>query len=151
VFAGELLVNTDDAGNLTSISGEVSPGLTVDTSAQVSAQAGYSVVMSDIKDDFVKLGFGSKQKLIDWCAENSRVPAREYWDDPWVQTLIKPHAVAGVEPWATMFKAAPDAMITKYRAEDISIVVVGGETQGGFRMISGSFSRAKTVSVDDWR
>ena len=50
-----------------------------------------------------------------------------------------------------MLKAAPDAMIAKYRAEDISIVVVGGETQGGFRMISGSFSRAKTVSVDDWR
>jgi len=104
-----------------------------------------------VAHDFVKLGFGSKQKLIDWCAENSRVPAREYWDDPWVQTLIKPHAVAGVEPWATMLKAAPEEMIAKYRAEDISIVVVGGETQGGFRMISGSFSRAKTVSVDDWR
>jgi hypothetical protein len=104
-----------------------------------------------VAHDFVKLGFGSKQKLIDWCAENSRVPAREYWDDPWVQTLIKPHAVAGVEPWATMLRAAPDEMIAKYRAEDISIVVVGGETQGGLRMISGSFSRARTVSVDDWR
>ena len=36
---------------------------------------------------FVELGFDSKEKLIDWCAENARMPAREYWDDQWVQTL----------------------------------------------------------------
>ena len=38
---------------------------------------------------FVDLGFDTKEKLIDWCAENARLPAREYWDDQWIQTLIR--------------------------------------------------------------
>ncbi|MCC6780567.1 MAG: hypothetical protein IT537_28655, partial [Hyphomicrobiales bacterium] len=46
---------------------------------------------------FVDLGF-TKQSLIDWCAENAKLPARQYWDDQWVTTLNRPHAVAGVEP-----------------------------------------------------
>ena len=45
---------------------------------------------------FVERGMDTKQKLIDWCAENARLPAREYWDDQWVQTLLRPLAVAGV-------------------------------------------------------
>jgi hypothetical protein len=40
----------------------------------------------------------TKQKLIDWLAEHARLPAREYWDDQWVQTLLRPLAVAGVSP-----------------------------------------------------
>ena len=100
---------------------------------------------------FVERGFAKKQQLIDWCAENAQVTAREYWDDPWTQTLIKPHAVAGVEPWASMWKAAPDAMVRKYRAQDISVVVLGGETQSAWKMVGGNFARAKMVKVDDWR
>jgi hypothetical protein len=100
---------------------------------------------------FVERGFVKKQQLVDWCAENAQVTAREYWDDPWTQTLIKPHAVAGVEPWASMWKAAPDAMVRKYRAQDISVVVLGGETQSAWKMVGGNFARAKMVKVDDWR
>ena len=48
VFAGELLVNTDDAGNLTSISGEVSPDLRLDTSPQVSAQAALTTALQGV-------------------------------------------------------------------------------------------------------
>ena len=33
---------------------------------------------------FVELGF-TKQSLIDWCAENAKLPARLYWDDPWIR------------------------------------------------------------------
>jgi hypothetical protein len=100
---------------------------------------------------FVERGMATKQQLIDWCAENAQVTAREYWDDPWTQTLIKPHAVAGVEPWARMLKAAPDEMVRKYRAQDISVVVLGGETQSAWKMVGGNFARAKTVRIDDWR
>jgi len=100
---------------------------------------------------FFDRGFTTKKQLIDWCAENARVTAREYWDDPWTQTLIKPHAVAGVEPWASMLKAAPDEMVRKYRAEDISVVVLGGESQSAWKMVGGNFARAKTVRIDDWR
>jgi hypothetical protein len=103
---------------------------------------------------FVERGFKSKQQLIAWCAEHARITAREYWDDPWTQTLIKPHAVAGVEPWATMWKAlraAPDEPIRKYREQDISVVVLGGETQSAWKMVGGNFARAKMVSIDAWR
>lgn len=99
----------------------------------------------------VELGFSSKSQLIEWLADNARLPAREYWDDQWVQTLVKPHAVAGVEPWASMLAAEPDTPVRKYRTEDISVVVLGGETQGAWKMVSGNLSRAKTVRIDDWR
>ena len=65
---------------------------------------------------FVDLGFDTKQKLIDWCAENAKLPAREYWDNQWVQTLVHPLAVAGVEPFATRLKAAPDELVQMFRA-----------------------------------
>jgi len=100
---------------------------------------------------FVELGFDSKEKLSAWCAENARMPAREYWDDQWVQTLTHPLAVAGVEPFASKLKAPPDEMVTLYEPEDINIVVVGGETQGAFRMIGGRYVKSATISVDAWR
>ena len=99
---------------------------------------------------FVEIGFDSKQKLIDWCAENGRMPAREYWDNQWIQTLVRPFAVAGVEPYASRLKAAPDEVISIFRPEDINIVVAGGETQGAWKMFGGSLRNA-VISVDAWR
>jgi len=99
---------------------------------------------------FNDMGY-DKQKLIEWCAENARLSAREYWDDQWVQTLTLPLAVAGVEPHASKLKAKPDEMVKMYEPSDIHIVVTGGETQGAFKMIGGSYRSKATVSVDDWR
>ena len=104
---------------------------------------------------FQDLGY-SKQALIEWCAENARLPARQYWDDQWITTLIKPHAVAGVEPFASRWKAAPDEMISIFRPEDINIVVTGGETQGAFKMISGRYPARRPGAdppglIDVWR
>jgi hypothetical protein len=99
---------------------------------------------------FAEIGFYSKQKLIDWCAENARMPAREYWDNQWIQTLVRPFAVAGVEPYASRLKAAPDEVISIFRPEDINIVVAGGETQGAWKMFGGSLRNA-VISVDAWR
>jgi hypothetical protein len=99
---------------------------------------------------FAEIGFTSKQKLIDWCAENARMPAREYWDNQWIQTLVRPLAVAGVEPYASRLKAAPDEVISIFRPEDINIVVAGGETQGAWKMFGGSLRNA-VISVDAWR
>lgn len=111
--------------------------------------------------DFAKLGY-SKQSLIEWCAENAKMPARNYWDDQWTTTLIKPHAEAGVEPYASWLVANPDEMISIFRPEDIEIVVAGGETQGAFKMISGKLvgergRRAQgrggsgLIAIDPWR
>jgi hypothetical protein len=100
---------------------------------------------------FVELGFDTKDKLIEWCAENARLPAREYWDDVWVQTLLRPLAVAGVEPHASRLAAAPDEEVQMFEPSEISIVVAGGETQGAWKMIAGRHVENGTVSVDAWR
>ena len=100
--------------------------------------------------DFVALGFDRKQKLIDWCVEHARLPAKEYWDNQWVQTLFHPQAVAGVEPYATMLAADPDEEIRMFRPEDIHVVVVGGGTGAVWKMLGGG-PRRTTVTVDDWR
>jgi hypothetical protein len=89
--------------------------------------------------EFVGLGY-TKQSLIEWCTENAKMPARNYWDDQWVTTLVKPHAVAGVEPFASRWKAAPDELISIFQPSDIKIIVMGGETQGAFKMISGRYT-----------
>src|SRR6266446_2013470 len=94
-------------------------------------------------------GFTKKDALIDWIYETARMPAGEFWDYQLVQNYLYPRATSGEEPWASKLKAAPDEMIQMYRREDIHVVVVGGETNGYWRIIGASY--AKTVSVDDWR
>lgn len=110
---------------------------------------------------FVDMGY-TKEKLIDWIADNAELPAREYWDDQWVQTLAHPLAVAGYEPFATNLKAAPDDMIKMFAPEDINIVVAGGGTQGAWKIyegvnrplvanVDGVRPKDTTISVDAWR
>ncbi|HEX9835457.1 MAG TPA: UGSC family (seleno)protein, partial [Alphaproteobacteria bacterium] len=80
--------------------------------AACAARQAPLIVMDPIVAElFVGLGFDSKDKLIAWIAENATLPAREWWDDQWVQTLIHPLAVAGVEPYATNLKAKPDDLL----------------------------------------
>jgi hypothetical protein len=98
---------------------------------------------------FVDRGFKTKQQLIDWCAANARLAAREYWDDQWIQTLERPRAVAGVEPYATRLKADADEVIEIFEPSEINIVVAGGETQGAWKMLGCKYE--KTLSVDAWR
>jgi hypothetical protein len=43
---------------------------------------------------FAERGFDTKQKLIEWCADNARVPGRVYWDNLWMQTLARPWALS---------------------------------------------------------
>jgi hypothetical protein len=50
---------------------------------------------------------------------------------------------------ASKLRAAPDAMVPMFRREDIHAVVVGGETNGYWRIMGCTY--AKTVSVDAWR
>ena len=101
-----------------------------------------------------------KQSLIKWCAENAKLTARDYWDDQWAQTLILPHAVAGIEPYASRLKAAPDELINIFLPEEIKIVVTGGETQAAFKMFGGRYAgrgpgtfnkENPTVLIDEWR
>ena len=98
---------------------------------------------------FVERGMDTKQKLIAWCAANARLPAREYWDDQWVQTLLRPLGVAGVEPYASRLKAKPDEIVQMFEAKEINVAIAGGETQGAWKMFGARYDT--TVSVDAWR
>jgi len=94
-------------------------------------------------------GFVKKADLIDWLYDTARMPAREYWDYQLVQNYIYPRATFGEEPWASKLRAAPDALIPMFRREDIHAVVVGGETNGYWRIMGCTYQ--KSVSVDRWR
>jgi hypothetical protein len=94
-------------------------------------------------------GFTKKDALIDWLYDVARMPAGEYWDYQLVQNYLYPRATFGEEPWASKLTAAADELIPMFRREDIHVVVVGGETNGYWRIMGCLYQ--KTVSVDDWR
>jgi hypothetical protein len=94
-------------------------------------------------------GFDSKDKLIDWVHDNACMPAGEYWDYQLVQNYIYPRATYGEEPYASMLQAGPDEMVPMFKPDEIEVVVVGGETNGYWRIFGAMYG--KTVSVDDWR
>jgi hypothetical protein len=94
-------------------------------------------------------GFDTKEKLIDWVYHNAQMPAGEYWDYQLIQNYVYPRATFGEEPYATKLKAPPDELIPMFRPEEIHVVVVGGETNGYWRIMGASYNR--TVSVDAWR
>ena len=79
----------------------------------------------------------------------ANLPAREYWDEQWLQTLLLPLAHAGVEPYASRLEAKPDEIVSMFEAKDINVVVVGGETQGAWKILG--VRHQATVSVDAWR
>ena len=94
-------------------------------------------------------GFGKKEALIDWLYGAAEMPAGEYWDYQLVQNYIYPRATFGEEPWASKLHAASDALIPMFRHEDIHVVVVGGETNGYWRIMGCTYQA--TCSVDEWR
>ena len=94
-------------------------------------------------------GFTKKDALIDWLYDTARMRAGEYWDYQLIQNYIYPRATFGEEPWAGKLKAAPDEPIPMFKRDDIHVVVVGGESNGYWRIMGCNYQ--KTVSVDEWR
>ena len=94
-------------------------------------------------------GFAKKDALIDWLHDHARMPSSQYWDYQLVQNYLYPRATFGEEPWAGKLRAAPDEPIPMFRREDIHVVVVGGETNGYWRIMGATYQ--KTASVDAWR
>jgi hypothetical protein len=102
---------------------------------------------------FAELGFDNKRKLAEHLAQRALLPAAQLWDNREMQTLMRPLAVAGVEPYATKLKAAPDELVRAFEPENIEFVVTGGQTQNTWRLIAGHPHRhpMPMVSVDAWR
>jgi hypothetical protein len=100
---------------------------------------------------FVELGYDSKEKLIEWCARNARLSAREYWDNQWTQSVLKARGVAGIEPYASRLAADPEDLIEMYTEDEIKIVVAGGETQGAWKIFGGVHRPGYSSPIDPWR
>jgi hypothetical protein len=94
-------------------------------------------------------GFAKKAALRDFVYETARMKASEYWDYQLIQNYVYPRATFGEEPWAGKLRAAPDEEIPMFRREDIHVVVVGGETNGYWRIMGCNYQ--KTEPVDAWR
>ena len=80
---------------------------------------------------------------------NGRMPAGEYWDYQLIQNYQYPRATFGEEPLASKLKARPDEMIPMWTPEQVNVVVVGGETNGYWRIAGARL--AASACVDDWR
>jgi len=93
--------------------------------------------------------FDTKAKLIRWVHENAQMPAGRYWDLQLVQNYVYPWATFGKEPMATWLKAKDDELINHFPESEINVVVVGGETNGYWRIMGTRYR--KTVSIDAWR
>jgi hypothetical protein len=99
---------------------------------------------------FVDRGdFDTKEKLIQWIHDHATMPSGIYWDYQLIQNYVYPKALNGVEPYATMLKAADDELISIFPKESIHVVVVGGETNGYWRIMGCEYE--KSVSIDAWR
>jgi hypothetical protein len=94
-------------------------------------------------------GFDEKEKLIGWVHDSATLPAGVYWDLQGIQNHAYPDALKGVEPYATLLKAADDELIPMFRRDDIQVLVVGGETNGYWRIVGAKYT--KSVSIDAWR
>ncbi len=94
-------------------------------------------------------GFDTKEKLIEWTHKNATMPAGEYWDYQLIQNYVYPRATFGEEPYASLLKAKEDELIPMFTHDEIHVVVVGGETNGYWRIMGAGYR--KTASVDDWR
>jgi hypothetical protein len=94
-------------------------------------------------------GHDTKEKLIDWIYNAATMKAGEYWDYQLIQNYVYPRATFGEEPYASMLKAKDDEYIHMFTKDHIHVVVVGGETNGYWRIFGAGYN--KTASVDAWR
>jgi hypothetical protein len=94
-------------------------------------------------------GLKTKQDLIDWTHENATMKAGEYWDYQLIQNYRYPRATFGEEPFASNLKAKDDEQVRLWAKNEINVVVVGGETNGYWRILGAR--RAGAARIDDWR
>jgi hypothetical protein len=113
-----------------------------------------------VAHDFAERGFDTKEKLIAWIHDNVRIRADVYWQRFTMRNLMHDVAARGEEPWATYSKAAPGELIPVFEPDLISIVVVGGSSNGQWYSFNGRLLDRRfvndpgdptTISVDAWR
>lgn len=97
----------------------------------------------------VDQGYDKKEKLTDWLWKNSTISAKEYRESFLAHVWLYPRALKGEEPYATWWKAPDDQQIPCWpKADDIAIVVTGGQTNAFFQV--GNMNYGRSVSIDKW-
>ena len=96
---------------------------------------------------FLRAGFDTKEKLIDWVKANVTTPKYHYWLDQEVINYHLGRARAGREPEATWLKLPDDAPIPYLN--NVNVVMVGGS--GNVRWSVNECGYSRSVKVDDWK
>jgi hypothetical protein len=104
-----------------------------------------------VADRLKSEGFDTKEKLIEWAWENTKIKVEDYWNKyQLVQIFILPRAEKGVEPFASWLKLPAGTLIPHFPSKGmINVVVLGGETQEFWQL--GDHTFVASTSVDAWR
>ncbi len=96
-------------------------------------------------------GFDTKEKLIQWAYDNTRIKVEDYWNHYYlIQNFILPLGQKGTEPYASWLKLPKGSLIPRFvNPSKLNIIVVGGETNLFWQL--GDFSFVTATSVDKWR
>ena len=105
-------------------------------------------IIQQLKDNE---GFESKEQLIEWIQQNTKVTVGDWMDDYYaVQNFILPMARMGREPAASWMKLPKNEKIPQFSSPSrINILSLGGGTNLFWQ--AGDFGYSRTASVDDWR
>jgi hypothetical protein len=99
---------------------------------------------------FVALGgFTTRSAFANWIAAQATRSPDELWPTFEGHNLLRPRAALGEEPWATHLAAEHGARIPLFKADDVHVLVAGGETLGTYRIFGAA--PVVTVDVDGWR
>jgi len=96
-------------------------------------------------------GFDSKEQLIDYIHQNTKVTVGDWLDNFYaVQNFVLPGGRAGREPVASQMKLPKDELIPQFSSPSrINILSLGGETNLFWQ--AGDFGFSRSASVDEWR
>jgi hypothetical protein len=100
-----------------------------------------------VTDPFLRFGFDTKEKLIEWVEKNVTVPKKHFWLDQEVINYKLGPARAGVEPFASWLKLPDDAPIPFLN--NVEVVVVGGS--GNVRWSVNECGYRTSVRLANWK
>ncbi len=146
IFSGYGMSHAD-----TSFMGDIHPQIPYYLKFNNPDAGAFMILDPTVADRLKNEGFDTKEKLIEWAWENTKIRVEDYWNKyQLVQIFIQPRAEKGVEPFATWFKMGPDELIPQFPSKGmINIAVVGGETQEFWQL--GDHTFVASTSVDAWR
>jgi hypothetical protein len=148
LFQGWALLSTSGAASQRSLTEE----LNIQLGVMPPLNSAATIIMDPLVARNLKEneGFKTQQDFARHLSQNIKIPAGQYWKTDQIDMLVASEAYKGVEPYASWKKLPDDALIAPYnKPENISIVVVGGETSPLWKTTGYFYSGS--ASIDKWR